>query len=52
MLMVMQEYISTTLPMMVNTLLHLVSTVLGDSPDDAAPTQTITLPIFTVSEHE
>jgi len=50
--MVIQEYITTTLPMMVNTLMQLVSTVirklLGDNSDDAAQMQKVTLPKFIV----
>jgi len=47
-----QEYISTTLPMLVNTLMQLVSTVLHslvnvDNTSDVA--RQVTLPKFTVS---
>jgi len=50
--MVIQEYITTTLPMMVNTLMRLVSIMLqrllGDNPDDTAQMQKVTLPQFIV----
>ena len=50
---VIQEYITTTLPMMVNTLMQLVSTViqrlLSDNTNDSARTQEVTLPKFIVS---
>ena len=47
-----QEYISTTFPMLVNTLMQLVSTVVqrlvAVYPDDASQTQTLTLSKFIV----
>ena len=47
-----QEYISTTFPMLVNTLMQLVSTVVqrlaAVHPGDASQTQTLTLSKFIV----
>jgi len=55
MLMMMQEYISTTLPMMVNSLMQLVSAVIQkliceNNADDAhsAKTDNVTVQKFTV----
>jgi len=51
-MLVMQEYISTTLPMMVNTLMQMISIVMrrliGDDADDATQLQKVTLVKFTV----
>ena len=52
--MVTQEYVSTTLPMMANTMMQMVSIVinylLGDDPDDATQLQKVTLPKFIVRD--
>jgi len=49
---VTQEYVSTTLPMLVNALMQLVTTVIqrliSDNPDDADQMQKVTLSKFIV----